>query len=161
MGEKGSKNFHFNVNVRTNTGSIARMANNEESFSRAMEIQERKREKIEEEQKKLEAEKKAEEHDAPEITPESVEGDPTAEAAGSEDSSETPVIQDEAAGSPETTAETPVTAKPATAKPTSPKPSVGGVPGATSRAGQFTPEELDAMRKRAKAHAAKVKASKL
>ena len=163
MGEKGSKNFHFNVNVRTNTGSIARMANNEESFSRAMEIQERKREKIEEEQKRLEAEKKAEEHDAPEITPESEndEGDPTAEAAGSEDSSETPVTQDEATGSPETTAETPVTAKPATAKPTPPKPSGGGVSGPTSRAGQFTPEELDAMRKRAKAHAAKVKASKL
>ena len=38
---------------------------------------------------------------------------------------------------------------------------LGGVSGPTSRAGQFTPEELDAMRKRAKAHAAKVKASKL
>ena len=59
MGEKGSKDFHFNVNVRTNTGSIARLANNEESFLRAMDIQERKREKIEEEQKRLEAEKKA------------------------------------------------------------------------------------------------------
>ena len=164
MGEKGSKNFHFNVNVRTNTGSIARMANNEESFSRAMEIQERKREKIEEEQKRLEAEKKAEEQTAPKINPEPVENDeggPTAEAAGSEDSSETPVIQGEAAGSPETTAEAPVTAKPATAKPASPKPSGRGVSGPTSRAGQFSPEELDAMRKRAKAHAAKVKASKL
>ena len=164
MGEKGSKNFHFNVNVRTNTGSIARMTNNEESFSRAMEIQERKREKIEEEQKRLEAEKKAGEQAAPEITPESFEnneGGPTTEAVGSEDSSETPVVQDEAASSPETTAETPVTAKPAKAKPTSPKPSGGGVSGPISRAGQFTPEELDAMRKRAKAHAAKVKASKL
>ena len=59
------------------------------------------------------------------------------------------------------TLETPVTAKPATAKPASPKPSGGGVSGPTSRAGTFTPEELDAMRKRAKAHAAKVKASKL
>ena len=164
MGEKGSKDFHFNVNVRTNTGSIARLATNDESFFRAMEIQERKREKIEEEQKRLEAEKKAEEQAAPEIIPEPVENDeggPTAEAAGSEDSSETPVTQDEAAGSPETTAETPVTAKPAKAKPTSPKPSGGGVSGPISRAGQFTPEELDAMRKRAKAHAAKVKASKL
>ena len=165
MGEKGSKNFHFNVNVRTNTGSIARMTNNEESFSRAMEIQERKREKIAEEQKRLAAEKKAGEQAAPEITPEFVEnnkGGPTTEAAGSEDSSETPVVQDEAASSPETTAETPVTAKPANkAKPTSPKPSGGGVSGPISRAGQFTPEELDAMRKRAKAHAAKVKASKL
>jgi len=163
MGDKGTKNFHFNVNVRTNTGSIARMANNEESFSRAMEIQERKREKIEEEQKRLEAEKKAEEQAAPEITPESVEndkGDPTAEAAGAEDSAETPVTQDEAAGSPDTTAEAPVTAQAATAKP-APKPSGGGVSGPTSRAGQFTPEELDAMRKRAKAHAAKVKASKI
>ena len=160
MGEKESKDFHFNVNVRTNTGSIARMANHEESFFRATEIQERKREKIEEEQKRLEAEKNAEEQAAPEITPESVENDeggPTAEAVGSEDSSETPVTQDEAAGSPETTAETPVTAKPA-----SPKPSGGGgVSGPKSRAGEFTPEELDAMRKRAKAHAAKVKASKL
>jgi len=75
MGEKGSRDFHFNVNVRTNTGSIARLANSEESFFRAMEIQERKREKIEEEQKRLEAEKKAEEQAAPEITPEPVEND--------------------------------------------------------------------------------------
>jgi len=169
MGEKGGRDFHFNVNVRTNTGSIARLATNEAPFLRAMEIQERKREKIEEEQKRLEAEKKAEEQAAPEITPEPVENDEggsTAEAAGSEDSSETPVTQDEAAGSPETTAETPVTAKPATAKPAtakpaSPKPSGGGVSGPKSRAGTFTPEELDAMRERAKAHAAKVKASKL
>ena len=164
MGENGSRDFHFNVNVRTNTGSIARLATNEGPFLRAMEIQERKREKIEEEQKRLEAEKKAEEQAAPEITPEPVENDeggPTAEAAGSEDSSETPVTQDEAAGSPETTAETSVTAKPATAKPASPKPSGGGVSGPKSRAGEFTPEELDAMQKRAKAHAAKVKASKL
>jgi hypothetical protein len=148
MGEKGSKDFHFNVNVRTNTGSIARLATNDESFFRAMEIQERKREKIEEEQKRLEAEKKAEELAAPEIIPEPVENDeggPTTEAAGS----------------PETTAETSVTAKPPTAKPASPKPSGGRVSGPTSRAGEFTPEELDAMRKRAKAHAAKVKASKL
>jgi len=162
MGEKGSKDFHFNVNVRTNTGSIARMANNEESFSRAMEIQERKREKVEEEQKRLEAEKKSEEQAAPEITPEPVENDeggPTAEAAGSDDLSETPVTQDEAAGSPETTAEAPATAKAATEKP-APKPSGGGVSGPTSRAGEFTPEELETMRKRAKAHAAKVKASK-
>ena len=100
----------------------------------------------------------------PEITPEPVENDeggPTAEATSSEDSSETLVTQDETAGSPETTAETPVTAKPAPAKPASPKPSSGGVSGPKSRAGEFTPEELDAMRKRAKAHAAKVKASKL
>ena len=53
MGEKGSRDFHFNVNVRTNTGSIARLATNEDPFLRAMEIQERKREKIEEEQKRL------------------------------------------------------------------------------------------------------------
>ena len=53
MGEKGSRDFHFNVNVRTNTGSIARLTTNEEPFLRAMEIQERKREKIEEEQKRL------------------------------------------------------------------------------------------------------------
>ena len=69
MGEKGSRDFHFNVNVRTYTGSIARSANNEEPFRRAMEIQERKREKIEEEQKRLEAEKKAEEPAASAVGP--------------------------------------------------------------------------------------------
>ena len=42
---KGLRDFHFNVNVRTNSGSKATMANNEDSFLRAMEIQERKREK--------------------------------------------------------------------------------------------------------------------
>ena len=162
MGEKGSRDFHFNVNVRTHTGSIAKMANNEAPFLRAMEIQERKREKIKEEQKRLEAEKKVEEQTATEITPEPVENDeegPTAEAAGSEDSSETPVTQNEAAGSPETTAETPVTAKPGTAKLASPKPSGGGVPGPTPRI-DFTPEERGAMLKRAKAHAAEIKARK-
>ena len=162
MSKKGIRDIHFNVNVRTNAGAIARMANNEASFLRAMEIQEHKREKIQEELKRLEAEKKVEEQTAPEITPELVENDeegPTDEAAGSEDSSETPVIQYENADFPEITAETPVTAKPATAKPASPKPNEGGVPGPTPRR-DFTPEERSAMLKRAKAHAAEVKARK-
>ena len=42
-----TRDFHFNVNVRLNSGSKASMANNEDSFLRAMEIQERKREKKE------------------------------------------------------------------------------------------------------------------
>ena len=41
------RDFHFNVNVRAKSGSKAQMANNEDSFLRAMEIQERKREKKE------------------------------------------------------------------------------------------------------------------
>ena len=43
----GAKSFHFNVNVRASGGSKATMANNEDSFLRAMEIQERKQEKKE------------------------------------------------------------------------------------------------------------------
>jgi len=48
------RDFHFNVNVRTSSGSKATMANNEDSFLRAIEIQERKRAKKELENPKQE-----------------------------------------------------------------------------------------------------------
>ena len=49
-----SRDSHFNVNVRTGSGSRATMANNEDSFLRAMEIQERKKAKKELENPKQE-----------------------------------------------------------------------------------------------------------
>ena len=80
-----TRDFHFNVNVRLNSGSKASMANNEDSFLRAMEIQERKREKKELE--KLEEEKIT----AAQAPVESAEPVTSPE--------ETPAVQEEAPGS--------------------------------------------------------------
>ena len=44
MSEEGEKSYHFNSNTRLNFGSKASMANNEDPYLRALEIQERKRE---------------------------------------------------------------------------------------------------------------------
>ena len=43
MSEAEKKIYHFNSNIRSNTGSRSSMTNNEERFLRALEIQERKR----------------------------------------------------------------------------------------------------------------------
>ena len=153
MSHEEKRDFHFNANSQSKTGPITRMAINEAPFHRAMEIQERKREKIEDELKRLEAEKQIEEPTASEIASESVENgevSPTAEAVDSKDSPETQVTQSEVAVVPETKAETPAPA---------PEPSGGGVPKPKPRT-DFTPEEKDAMVKRAKAHAAEVRARK-
>jgi len=133
---EGVRDFHFNVNVRSGSGSKAQMANNEDSFLRAMEIQERKRAKKELENPKQEEIVEA----APEVVEEVVEA------------SAEPVTVEEAA-----VAETPA-AEPAKAAP-APKPSGGGVPGPTPRS-DFTAEEKAAMLKRARAHAAEVAARK-
>jgi len=128
------RDFHFNVNVRTGSGSKAKMANNEDSFLRAIEIQERKRAK-----KELENPKQ-------------------------EEVSETPVVEVEeiAPAEPIEINEAPIAepppVEPAKATPApKPKPSGGGVPGPTPR-NDFTAEERAAMLKRARAHAAEVKA---
>jgi len=133
-----AKNFHFNVNVRTNSGSKAAMANNEDSFLRAMEIQERKQEKKELE--KLEEERIAAAQAPAEIAEPVVE-------------EETDVVETVA----EETVVAEVPAEPETPKP--PKPSGGGVPGPTPRR-DFTAEERAGMLKRAKAYAAEVQARK-
>ena len=133
-----AKNFHFNVNVRTNSGSKAAMANNEDSFLRAMEIQERKQEKKELE--KLEEERIAAAQAPAEIA------EPVLEE-------ETEVVETEEAVVAEVITEVP--AEPETPK--APKP--GGVPGPTPRR-DFTAEERAGMLKRAKAHAAEVQARK-
>jgi hypothetical protein len=136
----GVKDSHFNVNVRTKGGSRAAMANNEDSFLRAMEIQDRKREKKELE--RLEEERiaalNAPEIVEPEVSPEEV---PAVQE-------ETPV---EATPAPVVEAEAPAPAKV--------KPSGGGVPGPTPR-NDFTDAEKAAMLKRARAHAAEVQARK-
>ena len=131
---EGVRDFHFNVNVRGNKGSKAQMANNEDSFLRAMEIQDRKRaikelEQIEEE--KIRAAQ------APVEAPAPVEE--VAEVVVAE-------------------AEAPVSETPSV-EPIKPsvKPASGGVPGPTPRS-DFTSEEKALMLKRAKAHAAEVRA---
>jgi len=130
------RDFHFNVNVRAGSGSRAKMANNEDSFLRAMEIQERRRAKKELENPKQEEIAEAAPIETPELIQEEVE--------------ETAVP---AEATPAVEAETPPPEK----KPA--KPSGGGVPGPTPR-NDFTSEERAAMMKRAKAHAAEVAARK-
>jgi hypothetical protein len=132
MSEK-ARDFHFNVNVRTGSGSKAKMANNEDSFLRAMEILERRREKEELENPKQE------EITVPEEIP--VENQEEEEKAAE-------IIE------VEPTAETSPPVEPAKAPP-APKPSGGGVPGPTPRR-DFTDAEKADMLKRAKAHAAEV-----
>ena len=69
MSEAGEKSYHFNSNTRLNSGSKASMANNEDPFIRALEIQERKREIREQE---LERQRKLQELENP--TPPAAEG---------------------------------------------------------------------------------------
>jgi hypothetical protein len=134
------RDFHFNVNVRADSGSRAKMANNEDSFLRAMEIQERRRAKEELENPKQEEIAEA----APVETSELIQEEES--AVTSEAPAEvTPTVE----------AETPPPVK----EPVAAKPSGGGVPGPTPRS-DFTSEERAAMMKRAKAHAAEVAARK-
>ena len=128
------RDFHFNVNVRTSSGSKATMANNEDSFLRAIEIQERKRAK-----KELENPKQ-----------EKIEETPIVEVAETEPAEPVAINENPIAEASPT--------EPAKAPPT-PKPSGGGVPGPKPR-NDFTSEERAGMLKRARAHAAEVKARK-
>ena len=42
MSDGAEKSYHFNSNMRTNSGSKSTMSNNEDRYLRALEIQERK-----------------------------------------------------------------------------------------------------------------------
>ena len=147
--------FHFNVNVRTNSGSKATMANNEDSFFRAIEIQERKREKKELE--KLEEEKIA-----------AAQAPPAGSAEPVISPEEAPAVQEEATESadghaepaPTAQAEAPATDTPPAESPSAPKPAGGSNVPAPQPRRDFTAEERAAMLKRAKAHAAEVQARK-
>ena len=146
MSEAEKKIYHFNSNIRSNTGSRSSMTNNEDRYLRALEIQERKRALLEEE---LEKERKIQELENP--TP-----PPTEESAEvieelSAEVEETSANEMEA--TEPVTEETPAvteTPKPAPVVDTGPK-----VSGPTPRK-DFSSEEKAAMLKRAKAHAAEV-----
>ena len=135
------RDFHFNVNVRGGSGARAKMANNEDSFLRAMEIQERRRAKKELENPKQEEIAEAAPIETPELTQEKVEESAVSSEAPAE---ATPTVEAETSQAKE---------------PVVTKPSGGGVPGPTPRS-DFTSEERAAMMKRAKAHALEVAARK-
>ena len=141
MGEE-VRDFHFNVNVRGGSGARAKMANNEDSFLRAMEIQERRRAKKELENPKQEEIAEAAPIETPELIQEKVEEPAVSSEAPAE---ATPAVEVE-------------TSRPAK-EPAVTKSSGGGVPGPTPRS-DFTSEERAAMMKRAKAHAVEVAARK-
>ena len=140
--------FHFNVNVRTNSGSRAKMANNEDSFLRPMAIQERKREI--KELAMLKEEKLRAEHTQPE--------EDTLSPKETLEVQEEASVTVEASAEPAPTEELTIEEVPPIKTP-APKPKGGGVPGPTPR-NDFTPEEKAAMLKRAKAHAVEVRARK-
>ena len=146
MTEAKKKIYHFNSNIRSNTGSKASMANNEDRYLRALEIQERKRALREEE---LEKQRKIEELENP-TPPPTGESDVAIEDQPAEveeaPTSETETTEAAAEEVPEVT-EVP---KPAPVVDSGPK-----VPGPTPRK-DFSSEEKAAMLKRAKAHAAEV-----
>ena len=148
MSEEGEKSYHFNSNTRLNFGSKASMANNEDPYLRALEIQERKREIREQE---LERQRKLQELENP---------TPPAADENIEVQEEQPVAVEET-----TTTEAEQSAPNAEevpAAPEAPKPapvveasSGPKVPGPTPRK-DFSSEEKAAMLKRARAHAAEV-----
>ena len=146
MSEAGKKIYHFNSNIRSNTGSRSSMTNNEDRYLRALEIQERKRALLEEE---LEKQRKIQELENPTPPPkeESAEiiEDPPAEVEevlASEIETIEPVAEE-------------VPAVTETPKPAPVVDSGPNVPGPTPRK-DFSSEEKAAMLKRARAHAAEV-----
>ena len=148
MSEAGGKSFHFNSNNRFNSGSKASMANNEDRYLRALEIQERKREIREEE---LERQKKLQELENP---------TPPATDENTEAQEEQPVAVEETAATEAEQSAPNAEEVPATPEAPKPAPVVEAssgpkVPGPTPRK-DFSSEEKAAMLKRARAHAAEV-----
>ena len=148
MSEAGEKSYHFNSNTRLNSGSKASMANNEDPFIRALEIQERKREIREQE---LERQRKLQELENP---------TPPAADENTEAQEEQPVaVEETTTTEPEQSAPNTEEAPAAleTPKPTPAVEASSGpkVPGPTPRK-DFSSEEKAAMLKRARAHAAEV-----
>ena len=149
MSEAEKKIYHFNSNIRSNTGSRSSMTNNEERFLRALEIQERKRALIEEE---LEKERKIQELENP-TPPPAQESAEVIEDQTAEEVEETSGAVDEMEATELVTEETPaVTEAPKSAPVVDSGPKV---PGPTPRK-DFSSEEKAAMLKRAKAYAAEV-----
>ncbi len=148
MSEAGGKSFHFNSNNRFNSGSKASMANNEDRYLRALEIQERKREIRDEE---LERQKKLQELENPA---------PPATDENTEAQEEQPVAVEETAATEAEQSATNAEEVPVASEAPKPAPVVEAssgpkVPGPTPRK-DFSSEEKAAMLKRARAHAAEV-----
>ena len=139
MSEAGEKSYHFNSNTRLNSGSKASMANNEDPFIRALEIQERKREIREQELENPTPPAADENTEAQEEQPVAVE-----ETAATEVEQSAP-NKEEAPAAPEAPKPTPVVEASSGPK----------VPGPTPRK-DFSSEEKAAMLKRARAQAAEV-----
>jgi hypothetical protein len=145
MSDGAEKSYHFNSNMRTNSGSKSTMSNNEDRYLRALEIQERKQAIIDKELEKQriidEAEKAAAE-----------------EKARQEAEAKAAQAEEEAANAPEAVIEEAPAAEeaaPAVAPAAKPAPSGNFVPGPTPR-NDFSSDEKAAMLKRARAHAAEV-----
>ena len=148
MSEAGEKSYHFNSNTRLNSGSKASMANNEDPFIRALEIQERKREIREQE---LERQRKLQELENP---------TPPAADENTEAQEEQPVAVEETAATEAEQSAPNVEEVPAASEAPKPAPVVETssgpkVPGPTPRK-DFSSDEKAAMLKRARAHAAEV-----
>ena len=145
MSGEVNKSYHFNSNMRSNSGSKSTMSNNEDRYLRAMEIQERKqaiidkeieKQKIIDEVERVAAEEKARQ----EAEAQAAQAKEEAANAPVADIEETPAVE-------ETT--------PAAAPTVKPAPSGNFVPGPTPRK-DFSSAEKAAMLKRARAHAAEV-----
>ena len=147
MSEGANKSYHFNSNMRSNSGSRSTMSNNEDRYLRALEIQERKQAIIDEELEKQRIIDEAEKAAAEEKARQEAEAKAAQEA---EEAANAPV--EEAA-----IEEAPVAEEKASAAAPAAKPASSGnfVPGPTPRK-DFTSAEKAAMLKRAKAHAAEV-----
>ncbi len=145
MNEASKKSFHFNSNIRSKSGSKASMSNNEDRFLRALEIQELKREILEEE---LEKKRIIEEAEAKKAAEEKVRQEAEAKAVEEEAAKKTEQVEETSEPVAEESA--PVAKAPPAVKPTG-----NFVPGPTPRK-DFSSSEKAAMLKRAKAHAAEV-----
>ena len=146
MSEEAKASYHFNSNMRSNSGSKSTMSNNEDRYLRALEIQERKQTIIDKELEKQNIIAEVERAAAEEKAQQEAEAKA---AQAKEQAANTPValVVKESPTVEETT--------PAAAPAAKPAPSGNFVPGPTPRK-DFTSAEKAAMLKRARAHAAEV-----
>ena len=145
MSEEAKKSYHFNSNMRSNSGSKSTMSNNEDRYLRALEIQERKQAIIDKEIEKQKIIDEVERVAAEEKARQEAEAQA---AQAKEEAANAPVAVIEEAPAVEETS-------PAAAPAAKPAPSGNFVPGPTPRK-DFTSAEKAAMLKRARAHAAQV-----
>ena len=145
MSEEAKKSYHFNSNMRSNSGSKSTMSNNEDRYLRALEIQERKQAIIDKELEKQKIIDEVERVAAEEKARQEAE---VKAAQAKEEAANAPVAVIEEEPAVEETS-------PAAAPAAKPAPSGNFVPGPTPRK-DFTSAEKAAMLKRARAHAAEV-----